>query len=85
MSQETSSIKQLLSSLKVLPSDKTAVFIFTSPQAIVNHNNELHDYLITNKLICFIVVNEIHLLVNHFGKFFRSEFGALKEKLFVHL
>ena len=68
MSQE--SIKQLLSSLKVLPSDKT-VFIFTSPQAIVNHNDELRDYLITNKLIRFIVVNDIHL-VNHFGKTFRS-------------
>ena len=27
---------------------------------------------------------EIHL-VNHFGKTFRSEFGALKEKLFAHL
>ena len=68
MSQE--SIKQLLSSLKVLPSDKT-VFIFTSPQAIVNRNDELRDYLITNKLIRFIVVNDIHL-VNHFGKTFRS-------------
>ena len=79
------SIKELLSSIKVLPTDKTVLFIlFTSPQAIVNRNDKLRDYLISNKLKRFIAVDEIHL-VNNVGKTFRSEFGALKEKLFAHL
>ena len=35
-------------------------------------------------MIRFVVVDEIHL-VNHFGRTFRNEFGALKDKLFAPL
>ena len=78
-----SSVKALLENLKVLSPTQT-VFIFTSPQAIVNRNDDLREYLIDNKLIKFIVIDEIHL-VNHFGKTFRNEFEILKHKLFTHV
>ena len=45
-----SSVKALLENLKVLSPTQT-VFIFTSPQAIVNRNDNLREYLIDNKLI----------------------------------
>ena len=65
-------------------SEHQTVFIFTSPQAIVNRNHTLRNYLFTDKLIHFIVVDEIHL-VNRFGKTFREEFGAMKEKIFASM
>ena len=59
----------------------TSIIIFASPQAITGKYNPFIEYLINRKLICFLVVDKIHL-ATHFGNSFRKEFLLLKDKLF---
>ena len=42
----------------------TSIILFASPQAITTRYNPFVNWLITHDLICFIVVDEIHLAVH---------------------
>ena len=77
-----SNLDKLQTSLMRLPPNVSA-FIFASPQCIRNRHH-FRNYLLSNNLIKFVVVNEIHLFTK-FGNTFRGEFGQLKRSLFDKL
>ena len=73
----------LLPKLTALYPSKT-VTIFTPPQCLLSSCSNAIKTLIVMKLICFVLVDEVHL-VNHFGQSFRKEFPYLREPLFDKL
>ena len=70
-------IMALIKNLK----DTSTLFIFSSPQAITDKFRSFSNGLITDGLIKFVVVDEVHLFT-HFGRTFRDEFNLLNEHLF---
>ena len=61
--------------------DSSTLFIFSSPQAITDKFKSFGEVLIQDRLIKFVVVDEVHLFT-HFGRTFREEFNHLNEHLF---
>mgnify|MGYP002177090796 CR=1 FL=1 len=80
--------KDLVMELKRLPPDgHTTVLLFLSPQAILNKKfpwSDFLDWLIINKRLSLVCVDEVHLFV-HFGLTFRDEFKGLTPVLFDKL
>ena len=77
-----SHINRLQTAIPHLPST-TAIFLFTSPEALRNRNN-FSLFLLCNHHIKFVVIDEVHLFAQ-FGNTFMEEFGQLKVLLFDKL
>jgi hypothetical protein len=80
--------QQLLSDCLLLLSinTDTTVFLFSSPQAIVNNQvwRPMIDSLIAKRLLSMLCIDEVHLFVQ-FGLTFRQEFALLQLVLFKKL
>ncbi len=80
--------QQLLSDqlLSLSINTDTTVFLFSSPQAIVNNQvwRPMIDSLIAKRLLSMLCIDEVHLFVQ-FGLTFRQEFALLQLVLFKKL
>ena len=80
--------QELVCLIQALPDKShTTLFIFSSPQAILNKSFlwlDLIDWLIAHGRLSMVCVDELHLFV-HFGMTFRDEFKALTPVLFSKL
>ena len=80
--------QQLLSDqlLSLSINTDTTVFLFSSPQAIVNNQvwRPMIDSLIAKRLLSMLCIDEVHLFVQ-FGLTFRQEFALLQSVLFKKL
>jgi superfamily II DNA helicase RecQ len=80
--------KKLLSDqlISLLFDADVTVFLFSSPQAIVNNQiwRPIIDSLITKRLLSMLCIDEVHLFV-HYGLTFRQEFALLQLALFKKL
>jgi ATP-dependent DNA helicase RecQ len=79
--------QNIIEGIKDLPDRHTTVFLFSSPQALVNNNScwlPLIHWLIDKGRLSMVCVDEVHLFV-HFGLTFRKEFQQLTPMLFSKL